>query len=91
MISTFREIEKWRDGLLVLQRDSLEGFPLLLTVANAQIQSYNYVLDRMVMNHPCSVCDGEKWLMQDVESFNSSRRVHSPCRGCEGTGVCDDA
>jgi hypothetical protein len=90
MISTFRIIEKHRDETSVQSRNFEQG-SYLLAFTRGKIAAYNYVLDRLVMDYPCSVCDGEKWLMQDVESFNSSRRVHSPCRSCEGTGVCDDA
>lgn len=90
MISTFREIEKWRDAtascLSKLEWDEKESECL-----NGIVWIYNRVLDLLVMDHPCNVCEGEKWIMQYAESFNSSRRVHSPCRSCEGTGVCQDA
>jgi len=90
MISTFRKIEKWREKAL---RSLLDGdyLPEDGEGLHGVIFAYNRVLDLLVMNHPCSVCEGEKWIMQDVDSYNSSRRVHSPCRSCEGAGVCDDA
>ena len=91
MISTFREIEHWRQGLFVLVRESLEGFPLLLTAANAQIQAYDRVLNLLVMDHPCNMCEGEKLIMEHVDSYNSSRMVYSTCSICESTGVCPDA
>ena len=90
MISTFRDIEKLRDEVSAQARD-FEPFPHLLSFANGRVAAYNSVLDLLVMDYSCNVCEGEKWIMQDVESFNSSRRVHSPCRSCEGTGVCKDA